>query len=70
MTTYGNYQFISIHAPTRGATYSAGFLMGDSHISIHAPTRGATVFRLSRRMEKKISIHAPTRGATRIYAFL
>ena len=36
--------FISIHAPTRGATH-IGFqhLRGVILISIHAPTRGATV---------------------------
>ena len=35
--------FISIHAPSRGATkFSVGKTMG-YHISIHAPSRGATV---------------------------
>ena len=34
--------FISIHAPTRGATDSIGFIVLFSRISIHAPTRGAT----------------------------
>ena len=33
---------ISIHAPTRGATDSIGFIVLFSRISIHAPTRGAT----------------------------
>ena len=34
--------FISIHAPTRGATRSAGCVSCTMNISIHAPTRGAT----------------------------
>ena len=56
--------FISIHAPTRGATgarYVPKFFNG---ISIHAPTRGATDNRTGDIKCLKISIHAPTRGAT------
>ena len=34
---------ISIHAPTRGATYCIEFYNYDTGISIHAPTRGATI---------------------------
>ena len=34
---------ISIHAPTRGATYNCHLLPDVWNISIHAPTRGATV---------------------------
>ena len=34
--------FISIHAPTRGATKSTALLKLIRKISIHAPTRGAT----------------------------
>ena len=34
--------FISIHAPTRGATHYIGQIVLDPRISIHAPTRGAT----------------------------
>ncbi len=33
---------ISIHAPTRGATYRVMSAAAESKISIHAPTRGAT----------------------------
>ena len=33
---------ISIHAPTRGATYLPVTVSGGNAISIHAPTRGAT----------------------------
>ena len=35
---------ISIHAPTRGATYKESNFNSYNFISIHAPTRGATVF--------------------------
>ena len=58
--------FISIHAPTRGATdfvtANATFFV----ISIHAPTRGATLFHSLSNTVTFISIHAPTRGATAI----
>ena len=35
---------ISIHAPTRGATFLGWFGVHKFYISIHAPTRGATAF--------------------------
>ena len=35
-------EYISIHAPTRGATCHQVALLGRCSISIHAPTRGAT----------------------------
>ena len=35
-------QFISIHAPTRGATLRDHPQYHELNISIHAPTRGAT----------------------------
>ena len=35
--------YISIHAPTRGATYRQNQSQIRQRISIHAPTRGATV---------------------------
>ena len=56
--------FVSIHAPTRGATrvYSiAGVKKG---VSIHAPTRGATSSHHVGAWLRTVSIHAPTRGAT------
>ena len=56
--------YISIHAPTRGATKKAILQREKQAISIHAPTRGATVFRRAERNSCRISIHAPTRGAT------
>ena len=34
--------YISIHAPTRGATFISAIVITVSIISIHAPTRGAT----------------------------
>ena len=55
---------ISIHAPTRGATYNGSVANGLSGISIHAPTRGATWWGVVCTSTINISIHAPTRGAT------
>ena len=57
---------ISIHAPTRGATFQADLIRSFSFISIHAPTRGATNISLRSLTLIIISIHAPTRGATAI----
>ena len=37
------HDIISIHAPTRGATFSLNEVLRCPDISIHAPTRGATV---------------------------
>ena len=37
-----SHTVISIHAPTRGATYDCSFGVEQASISIHAPTRGAT----------------------------
>ena len=56
--------FVSIHAPTRGATNRARVARSDRKVSIHAPTRGAThnIPSIFRRFI--VSIHAPTRGAT------
>ena len=39
-----NKLYISIHAPTRGATIKYSIKPLKSSISIHAPTRGATQF--------------------------
>ena len=56
---------ISIHAPTRGATFKPLiYKVLRVIISIHAPTRGATKYRIVDADNKAISIHAPTRGAT------
>ena len=59
------FQVISIHAPTRGATFPDGRSGRISLISIHAPTRGATPMCKSLTQTINISIHAPTRGATK-----
>ena len=56
--------WISIHAPTNGATFLSPFFQVFYKISIHAPTNGATVFRIPLVIVIIISIHAPTNGAT------
>ena len=56
---------ISIHAPTRGATWINNIFVSVYIISIHAPTRGATNTCVCLDLLQLISIHAPTRGATR-----
>ena len=62
---------ISIHAPPRGATGTAGSReSGCPCISIHAPPRGATRQRLGWRVGSCISIHAPPRGATQAYSMI
>ena len=60
---------ISIHAPTRGATYCQNQSQIRQRISIHAPTRGATATAVPFATCSDISIHAPTRGATGLYSF-
>ena len=55
---------VSIHAPTRGATYIGCKVSAQMYVSIHAPTRGATFAALSVSNVQSVSIHAPTRGAT------
>ena len=40
-----NQKWISIHAPTRGATFIKRKVQLGKKISIHAPTRGATMYR-------------------------
>ena len=64
MLTYKIDVLISIHAPTRGATFFCRISITSMRISIHAPTRGATRKKTATIMRIKISIHAPTRGAT------
>ncbi len=60
-----DFEDISIHAPTRGATFSIRSSCSyRSQISIHAPTRGATALDNAPDGRLDISIHAPTRGAT------
>ena len=57
-------QYISIHAPPRGATLDMGTFTNAVLISIHAPPRGATVNARHVADGVVISIHAPPRGAT------
>ena len=65
---YSLINYISIHAPARGATrYNPIKVGGKQLISIHAPARGATRYNPIKVGGKQlISIHAPARGATRI----
>ena len=60
----GNFDFVSIHAPTRGATKSKYKDKAQQKVSIHAPTRGATCANILAFLGVRVSIHAPTRGAT------
>ena len=57
---------VSIHAPTRGATFRLLRVDVDRHVSIHAPTRGATARPAAGSRRAAVSIHAPTRGATHL----
>ena len=61
---------ISIHAPTKGATFTklANYITKD--ISIHAPTKGATVYASGKVYDTDISIHAPTKGATFAFVYV
>ena len=56
--------FVSIHAPTRGATLFTFSGLPYVLVSIHAPTRGATFYAPFLWLQGEVSIHAPTRGAT------
>ena len=60
----GLCEFVSIHAPTWGAT-SQDYQLGiQRNVSIHAPTWGATVNGPAKVVAGMVSIHAPTWGAT------
>ncbi len=60
----GGNQYVSIHAPLRGATKSGHTHQQPDRVSIHAPLRGATSFLFAKIVYSKVSIHAPLRGAT------
>ncbi len=64
VATCSTPKYISIHAPTRGATVGDAICLYELIISIHAPTRGATKYSKTTKITFEISIHAPTRGAT------
>src|SRR5208283_3110952 len=56
--------YVSIHAPARGATFKLRSEPQPQQVSIHAPARGATAAYLAQAPHVKVSIHAPARGAT------
>ena len=56
--------FISIHAPVKGATDYVRKLEITYNISIHAPVKGATAHGCDACCAVIISIHAPAKGAT------
>ena len=67
LSVFQTIGYISIRAPTRGATSVIAQWQKACTISIHAPTRGATKFLVAGDYTTQISIHAPTRGATLVY---
>ena len=56
--------YISIHAPAKGATQPGLPAGGGLGISIHAPAKGATAALPPVGQVGDISIHAPAKGAT------
>ena len=60
--------FISIHAPAKGATQFPTIIEPKWNISIHAPAKGATCAPLFFACTIRISIHAPAKGATSGFA--
>ena len=56
---------ISIHAPTRGATYALYLMRAVFYFNPRSHERSDFIKVWKRRNYKMISIHAPTRGATR-----
>ena len=56
--------YVSIHAPTWGATLYASQVLRYGAVSIHAPTWGATRQLHQGGDRPRVSIHAPTWGAT------
>ncbi len=56
--------FVSIHAPARGATRRFALFVRARAVSIHAPARGATPTITEDGAVPSVSIHAPARGAT------
>ena len=62
--TYGDRNYVSIHAPARGATVVRPTSEPGRLVSIHAPARGATTTAGVAVANSRVSIHAPARGAT------
>ena len=65
----GKFDFVSIHAPTQGATKCAAGHFQQRKVSIHAPTQGATNGYNVEECRCVVSIHAPTQGATLALGF-
>ena len=63
--TWHGQDYISIHAPAKGATRGTKTVSPLRRISIHAPAKGATNQRGLQSRCSGISIHAPAKGATR-----
>ena len=57
--------YVSIHAPTWGATFEQYCSICSDFVSIHAPTWGATCVSALIFVALAVSIHAPTWGATK-----
>ena len=63
---YYGMTFVSIHAPTWGATFLGVLPTPQFGVSIHAPTWGATRGTELGDLRISVSIHAPTWGATHV----
>ena len=60
----GPFPFVSIHAPTRGATCTAWCLSLTCTFLSTPPRGGRHLTAAALRVSRVVSIHAPTRGAT------
>ena len=58
------YNFVSTHAPARGATLALSLARPEPPVSTHAPARGATSKETINYDGTWVSTHAPARGAT------
>ena len=59
-------EFVSIHAPVKGATQLGLAIDQFIEVSIHAPVKGATRAPRKRPHRHIVSIHAPVKGATTV----
>ena len=58
-------EYVSIHAPVKGATNINELKERLENVSIHAPVKGATVaVKIQFPVDVPVSIHAPVKGAT------
>jgi len=60
--------YVSIHAPTRGATFVRETPLHDGRFQFTRPRGARRVIRL-RKGRSNVSIHAPTRGATPDFSY-